>query len=190
MSEKFFHGLEDFLQGVCFPTRRNICSLPQGVGSHAAAMLLRSGVQRLRLIDFDQAGHCLIHCSSASFPLLPFRVLSCWGHLLLLYASDAVAARRVIRHQQGALYGKVSVQESDDMTWGVDSLLHPLLQVTLSSLNRHAVATRADVGLPKATVLAAHFRDIVPEAKVKNLCNMLQMVAQGCHRGQMPVFRC
>lgn len=30
-------------------------------------------------------------------------------------------------------------------------------QVSLSTLNRHAVATRADVGLPKATVLAQHF---------------------------------
>jgi len=27
-----------------------------GVGSHAAAMLLRSGVGKLRLIDFDQVG--------------------------------------------------------------------------------------------------------------------------------------
>ncbi len=51
----------------------------QGVGSHAAHLLLRSGVGRLRLIDFDQ--------------------------------------------------------------------------VSLSSLNRHALATRADVGLPKATCL-------------------------------------
>ena len=51
----------------------------QGVGSHAAHLLLRSGVGRLRLIDFDQ--------------------------------------------------------------------------VTLSSLNRHATATRQDVGLPKATCL-------------------------------------
>lgn len=51
----------------------------QGVGSHAAHLLLRSGVGRLRLIDFDQ--------------------------------------------------------------------------VSLSSLNRHAVATRADVGMPKATCL-------------------------------------
>ena len=41
------------------------------------------------------------------------------------------------------------------------------LQVSLSSLNRHAVATRADVGLPKATVLQRHFRDILPEAEVK-----------------------
>ena len=27
-----------------------------GVGSHAAAMLLRSGVGRMRLVDFDQVG--------------------------------------------------------------------------------------------------------------------------------------
>jgi tRNA A37 threonylcarbamoyladenosine dehydratase len=52
-----------------------------GVGSHAAHLLLRSGVRRLRLIDFDQ--------------------------------------------------------------------------VTLSSLNRHATATRLDVGTPKATALRA-----------------------------------
>lgn len=51
----------------------------QGVGSHAAHLLLRSGVGRLRLIDFDQ--------------------------------------------------------------------------VSLSSLNRHALATRTDVGMPKATCL-------------------------------------
>lgn len=65
---------------------------PQGVGSHAAHMLLRSGVGRLRLIDFDQ--------------------------------------------------------------------------VTLSSLNRHAVATRADVGTPKALALARHFLEIAPETPV------------------------
>lgn len=61
-----------------------------GVGSHCAHMLLRSGVSRLRLIDFDQ--------------------------------------------------------------------------VSLSSLNRHAVATRGDVGTSKAECLAAHFRKIYPEA--------------------------
>ncbi len=61
----------------------------QGVGSHAAHLLLRSGVGRLRLIDFDQ--------------------------------------------------------------------------VSLSSLNRHAVATRADVGMPKATCLQVqHFRMHLP----------------------------
>lgn len=69
-----------------------------GVGSHAAALLLRSGVNKLRLIDFDQ--------------------------------------------------------------------------VSLSSLNRHAVATRSDVGLSKAAVLERHFRAIVPEAKVEALVAM------------------
>ena len=54
-----------------------------GVGSHAAHMLARAGIKRLRLIDFDQ--------------------------------------------------------------------------VTLSSLNRHAVADRADVGKPKVVVCAEHF---------------------------------
>ncbi|KAG6659989.1 hypothetical protein CIPAW_03G074400 [Carya illinoinensis] len=63
-----------------------------GVGSHAAAMLLRSGVGRLLLVDFDQ--------------------------------------------------------------------------VSLSSLNRHAVATRADVGIPKAQCLKEHFLSIFPECHV------------------------
>lgn len=70
-----------------------------GVGSHAAHMLLRSGVGRLRLIDFDQ--------------------------------------------------------------------------VTLSSLNRHAVATREDVGIPKAVCLERHFRTIMPEAEVDARVEML-----------------
>ena len=39
--------------------------------------------------------------------------------------------------------------------------------MSLSSLNRHAVATRADVGLPKATVLARHFEQIFPEARIE-----------------------
>ncbi|CAH9089881.1 unnamed protein product [Cuscuta europaea] len=63
-----------------------------GVGSHAAAMLLRSGVGRLLLLDFDQ--------------------------------------------------------------------------VTVSSLNRHAVATREDVGTPKAFCLEKHFQSIFPECRV------------------------
>ncbi|KAI9090815.1 hypothetical protein DFS34DRAFT_653873 [Phlyctochytrium arcticum] len=63
-----------------------------GVGSHAAHMLLRSGVEHLRLIDFDQ--------------------------------------------------------------------------VSLSSLNRHAVATQADVGVPKGTCLKNHFEEIAPHAKI------------------------
>ncbi|ORY89208.1 hypothetical protein BCR43DRAFT_528386 [Syncephalastrum racemosum] len=63
-----------------------------GVGSWAALMLLRAGVQRIRIIDFDQ--------------------------------------------------------------------------VTLSSLNRHAVATLNDVGTPKVTAIKKHFRDISPQADV------------------------
>ncbi|KAL7230487.1 hypothetical protein ACSBR2_008879 [Camellia fascicularis] len=63
-----------------------------GVGSHAASMLLRSGVGRLLLVDFDQ--------------------------------------------------------------------------VSLSSLNRHAVAIREDVGIPKAYCLKKHFSSIFPECHV------------------------
>ncbi|PPD79391.1 hypothetical protein GOBAR_DD23689 [Gossypium barbadense] len=63
-----------------------------GVGSHAASMLLRSGVGKLLLVDFDQ--------------------------------------------------------------------------VSLSSLNRHAVATRADVGIPKAECHKKHFSSIFPECQV------------------------
>ncbi|CAL9224605.1 unnamed protein product [Arabidopsis halleri] len=64
-----------------------------GVGSHAASMLLRSGVGKLLLVDFDQ--------------------------------------------------------------------------VSLSSLNRHAVATRADVGIPKAICLKKHFSSIFPECHIE-----------------------
>lgn len=64
-----------------------------GVGSWAALMLLRSGVEHLRIIDFDQ--------------------------------------------------------------------------VTLSSLNRHAVATRADVGTPKVVALQKHCAEIAPHSKVE-----------------------
>ncbi|KAI9344944.1 hypothetical protein BDR26DRAFT_818580, partial [Obelidium mucronatum] len=64
-----------------------------GVGSHAAHMLVRSGVQKLRIIDFDQ--------------------------------------------------------------------------VSLSSLNRHAVAVHGDVGTSKAACLAKHFGQIAPQAEVE-----------------------
>ncbi|KAJ2553505.1 hypothetical protein EV175_002917, partial [Coemansia sp. RSA 1933] len=64
-----------------------------GVGSWAALMLLRSGVQRIRIVDFDQ--------------------------------------------------------------------------VTLSSLNRHAAATRANVGIPKVSALKMNFAEIAPHAKVE-----------------------
>ncbi len=69
-----------------------------GVGSHCASMLLRSGVRKLRVVDFDQ--------------------------------------------------------------------------VSLSSLNRHAVATREDVGKPKAEVLRKHFAKIFPEAEIE-ACNAM-----------------
>lgn len=64
-----------------------------GVGSHAAHMLLRSGVQHLRLIDFDQ--------------------------------------------------------------------------VSLSSLNRHAVAKLGDVGTSKVNCLEKHFKAIFPSARIE-----------------------
>ncbi|BBG99711.1 NAD(P)-binding Rossmann-fold superfamily protein [Prunus dulcis] len=64
-----------------------------GVGSHAASMLLRSGIGKLLLVDFDQ--------------------------------------------------------------------------VSVSSLNRHAVATRADVGIPKAQCLKEHFLSIFPECQIE-----------------------
>eukprot|EP00041_Stephanoeca_diplocostata_P027559 m.760350 g.760350 ORF g.760350 m.760350 type:complete len:425 (-) comp23200_c1_seq2:1395-2669(-) len=38
--------------------------------------------------------------------------------------------------------------------------------VTLSSLNRHAVATRDDVGQPKVTVCARHFKSISPNCEI------------------------
>ncbi|KAG7384257.1 hypothetical protein PHYPSEUDO_002860 [Phytophthora pseudosyringae] len=69
-----------------------------GVGSHAAHMLARSGVGRLRLVDFDN--------------------------------------------------------------------------VTLSSLNRHAVATRADVGRSKVAAMRRHLHEIVPDCAVEDAAVM------------------
>jgi FlaA1/EpsC-like NDP-sugar epimerase len=70
-----------------------------GVGSWAALMLLRSGVQRIRVIDFDQ--------------------------------------------------------------------------VTLSSLNRHAVATLGDVGTPKVRCIKTHFKEIAPFVEVEDCVDLL-----------------
>ncbi|CAM0139354.1 hypothetical protein VKS41_004840 [Umbelopsis sp. WA50703] len=72
-----------------------------GVGSWAALMLLRSGVERIRIIDFDQ--------------------------------------------------------------------------VTLSSLNRHAVATQADVGTPKVKAIQKHFKQIMPQANVDARIELFSM---------------
>jgi tRNA A37 threonylcarbamoyladenosine dehydratase len=72
-----------------------------GVGSHAAHMLARAGVARMRLIDFDQ--------------------------------------------------------------------------VTLSSLNRHAVATRKDVGIPKVTAMKNHLLKIVPQMQIDARVNLFKI---------------
>ncbi|KAF1794791.1 Nitrophenylphosphatase-like domain [Phytophthora cactorum] len=71
-----------------------------GVGSHAAHMLARSGVGKLRLVDFDN--------------------------------------------------------------------------VTLSSLNRHAVATRGDVGLSKVAAMKRHLHEIVPDCEVEDMAVMFE----------------
>ena len=71
-----------------------------GVGSHAAQMLARSGVAKLRLIDFDQ--------------------------------------------------------------------------VTLSSLNRHAVANMKDVGIPKVEAMRRHICDVVPFCDVETKVEMFR----------------
>lgn len=85
-----------------------------GVGSHAAAMLARSGIGRLRLVDFDQ--------------------------------------------------------------------------VSLSSLNRHAVATRADVGLPKAVCLRDHILQIFPECQVDARVQMYDSSSEDDILGGQPDF--
>ncbi|KAL3151503.1 hypothetical protein ABBQ38_012502 [Trebouxia sp. C0009 RCD-2024] len=85
-----------------------------GVGSHAAHMLLRSGVGKLRLVDFDQ--------------------------------------------------------------------------VSVSSLNRHAVATREDVGMSKAQCLKDHFHQILPEADIEAVNAMYTEAAEEQLLGGSPDF--
>jgi tRNA A37 threonylcarbamoyladenosine dehydratase len=57
------------------------------------------------------------------------------------------------------------------LTWhhsfSIFDWLDMILQVSLSSLNRHAVATRADVGISKAVCLQSHFQRIFPECEVE-----------------------
>ncbi len=59
--------------------------------------------------------------------------------------------------------------------------------VTLSSLNRHAVATRADVGTPKATTLKKHFAEIMPEVRV---CTCALPYRTGTHTGLFVLKSC
>jgi tRNA A37 threonylcarbamoyladenosine dehydratase len=47
-------------------------------------------------------------------------------------------------------------------------------QVTLSSLNRHAVATIADVGIPKVICMATHLRAIVPQVIVDPIARIFK----------------
>ena len=48
-------------------------------------------------------------------------------------------------------------------------------QVTLSSLNRHAVATRSDVGIPKVTATKNHLLEIIPHANIDNRVQMFSL---------------
>ena len=98
--EHFTRNVQFFSEGGQLAVADSFCVVVGlgGVGSHCAAMLVRSGVRRIRVVDFDQ--------------------------------------------------------------------------VSLSSLNRHALATREDVGKPKADVLRAHFQKIFPECDVE-VCNVM-----------------
>jgi len=42
----------------------------------------------------------------------------------------------------------------------------------LSSLNRHCLATRSDVGSPKSACLVKHFKEIMPECNIEAMCTM------------------
>ena len=67
------------------------------------------------------------------------------------------------------------------------------MQVTLSSLNRHAVATREDVGTSKARCLEKHFRQIVPEVcgrRTQRFCLVsgfgASLPGRGLHEASVP----
>ena len=107
-----------------------------GVGSHAAHMLLRSGVGKLRLIDFDQVTLSTLnrHC---------------------------VATRGAFRSDAG-----IHVTQME-LTLGIGSPHAPA-----------RVAPAADVGLPKATCLARHFAEIVPECEIDARVQMFEAASQ------------
>lgn len=114
-----------------------------GVGSHAAHLLLRSGVGRLRLVDFDQAGTEATYLRVGGPVTLLYSLLFGWRYL----------GRNLKRGcaRQSSYARRLGFKPSNHTAFNHS-------QVTLSSLNRHAVATRADVGLPKATCLQRHFK--------------------------------
>lgn len=123
-------------------------------------MLLRSGVGKLRLIDFDQVG-------SEKQPMRdtkPRPVSKCTP----CFEPSPRAS------PSAHLFGSPSIIAAFAST----------RQVTLSSLNRHAVATRADVGLPKATVLKRHFEDVMPDAQVEACVRMYEEARSYFNRRQ------
>lgn len=61
-------------------------------------------------------------------------------------------------------------------------------QVTLSSLNRHAVATQADVGTPKAVCLKNHLARICPFVKVEIAVELFNLEAAPRLLGGSPDF--
>ncbi|VAI84848.1 unnamed protein product [Triticum turgidum subsp. durum] len=73
--------------------------------------------------------------------------------------SDEVVAEQLTRNIQ--FFG---VESQKKVT---ESFVVDFDQVSLSSLNRHAVATREDVGTPKAYCLKKHFSLIYPECQIE-----------------------
>lgn len=63
-------------------------------------------------------------------------------------------------------------------SFGSSTDLAEFFQVSLSSLNRHAVATRADVGMSKAVCLQNHFQRIFPECQVEARAQMFDASAE------------
>lgn len=75
----------------------------------------------------------------------PFKACWLWSGI-----NDILGIARLIQYSRLCSIPE-EMQIHDSRTWWT-LILHPV-QVSLSSLNRHAVATREDVGLPKAKVL-------------------------------------
>ncbi|KAI8826210.1 uncharacterized protein EV422DRAFT_157955 [Fimicolochytrium jonesii] len=69
--------------------------------------------------------------------------------------------------EQELAHIRMTTQAHMLMRSGVERLrLIDFDQVSLSSLNRHAVATQADVGIPKSTCLEQHFKQIAPHVEI------------------------
>lgn len=124
-----------------------------GVGSHAASMLLRSGVGRLLLVDFDQvssSSDMILACSYSYCAQPPFLLVWNWSTLGAMISSSLIIMCMGILalpfNSCPCSFGRLCEK------------------VSVSSLNRHAVATRDDVGIPKAHCLKKHFSLIFPES--------------------------